>query len=119
MKPVRTWLVLLFLVLACWGLGQTLLGIGDGGLAREVECAGTNLGWDGEETPSPMGPEDRCHLESNDEYRTYEEQRDVQRAARRSVATGTRPLGAGLLGLSVLLLPQRLRGMAAKLKHRA
>lgn len=119
MKSVRTWLVVLCLALTCWGLGQTLLGIRDGGLAQGVKCPGLTLGWDGEETPSPMGPEDRCHVEPSGEYRTYEQQRDFQHAAHRSVVTGSRPLGAGLLGLGVLLLPQRLRRMTAKLKQRA
>jgi hypothetical protein len=66
-----------------------------------------------------MKPEDRCYPSpTKPEVRTYEQQRDVQRAAGRDIAVGAPLLGAGLLGLGLVRLSPHPRRVTERFRRR-
>ncbi len=103
---VRGVLMACLVVLTFWGAVQSTGGIINHGLSKEVICDGSNIDPEHEEVGSVMDGDDRCSLRFEDEYRTYEQQRDFQRGKHQDVVVGTWCLGAGLAGMS---LTRRLR----------
>ncbi|MFE0443833.1 hypothetical protein [Streptomyces fungicidicus] len=104
---VRTGVLLVMWALVLWGVFEAGGGVVRHGLSPAVECSWINVGPDGEEHPSPMGPGDRCYRRDGG-HRTYEEQRAAQRAERDDIVAGSWVLGAGVLGLGALSLHRRL-----------
>ncbi|MEU3945305.1 hypothetical protein [Streptomyces sp. NPDC029526] len=97
----RTAVLSVLWVLVMWGAVQSCGGVLDGAGREDVHCPWFNLGPDGESHPSRMHPGDTCRPERGSrETRTFEEQREVQRAAGEDVVTGAWLLGAGALGLA-------------------
>ncbi|WP_329375156.1 hypothetical protein [Streptomyces sp. NBC_01483] len=72
-------------------------------------CDGSDIDPEHEEVGPVMDGDDRCFPKFEDDYRTYEQQRDFQRGKHQDVVVGAWCLGTGLAGMAGVSLTRRLR----------